>query len=123
MVRRPTCNVQPMSCPKSSVDRTVDLPSDPDVVWEELIDGGWLGDDVDLEARPGGPVRVDGDDGLRVGVVEGGTPGERLSFWWSGAGDAAPPSFVEVELEPVDDGTRIRIRETVVDVEGIFSSP
>jgi uncharacterized protein YndB with AHSA1/START domain len=56
-------------------------------------------------------------------VVEEVTPGERLSFWWSGTGEDAPPSFVEVELEPVETGTRIHIRETVVDVEGIFSSP
>ena len=108
-----------MSC----IEKTVDLPSEPEVVWEELIDGDWLGDDVDLEPRPGGPVRVDGDDGLRVGVVEEVAPGERLSFWWSGTGDDGPPSYVEIELQPLDDGTRIHIRETVVDVEGIFSSP
>ena len=80
--------VQPMSC----IERSVELPADPETVWEDLIDGDWLGDDVDLDARPGGPVRVDGEQGLRVGVVDEVATARRLSFWWSGTGDDAPPS-------------------------------
>ncbi|MET1003279.1 MAG: SRPBCC domain-containing protein [Acidimicrobiia bacterium] len=113
-----------MSCiANACIERDADLPGDPDTVWEELIGGDWLGEDADLEPRPGGPVRVDGADGLRVGVVDDVVPGRRLAFWWSGAGDDAPPSYVEIELEPAGAGTRIHIRETVVDVDRVTSAP
>jgi uncharacterized protein YndB with AHSA1/START domain len=56
-------------------------------------------------------------------VVDDVVPGRRLAFWWSGAGDDAPPSYVEIELEPAGAGTRIRIRETVVDVDRATSVP
>ena len=61
------------------VERTVELPVDPDAVWEALTDdellAEWLGDDASLEPVPGGGVSVSEEDGPRRGVVEEAEPG------------------------------------------------
>jgi uncharacterized protein YndB with AHSA1/START domain len=100
-----------MSC---DIERTVDLPADADDVWEEVVDGAWLGAD-ELDACPGG--RVLGPE--RQGVVEDVDPGRRLTFWWTG--DDAPPSFVEITLEPIDDGTRVTVREVLVHEDALLA--
>lgn len=117
--------MQPMGCDdheapaETTLERTVDVPADADAVWDEIIDGSWLGAD-ELDARPGGVVHVDDESGVRFGVVEEVEPARRLTFWWAGDDDA-PPSYVELVLEPLGDGTRIRVRESLVDADRMLA--
>jgi uncharacterized protein YndB with AHSA1/START domain len=97
------------------IERTIDLPADADAVWEEVIDGSWFGAD-EFDPSPGG--RVHRPD--RQGVVEEVDPARRLSFWWTGDDDA-PPSFVEITLKPIDDGTRVTVREVLVHADALIA--
>jgi len=98
-----------------SVRREVVLPVDPPELWpavteaEELSE--WFGARVDRDLEPGAVVRFTGDE-ERVAVVGGVEPGRRLSWDWWPADGTAPPSHVEVVLEPVEDGTRLVVTET-----------
>lgn len=99
------------------VERTVTLPVDPGTVWERLTDenlvGDWMEGEVSIEARPGGAITMDPDDGAPVwGTVEEVVPGRRLQ--WSWRTDDGLPTQVEVELEPVEDGTTLTVRETLL---------
>jgi uncharacterized protein YndB with AHSA1/START domain len=108
--------LQLMSCnePDVMVERRVELPAGPEIVWDELR--ALLGDEVELVAEPGGAVHTTGPDGERIGVVDDAVPGERLAFRWVPTGDDdAPPSEVEITLEPSPIGTILRLRETRLD--------
>ena len=79
-------------------------------VWEVLLDdpSSWFEADVEIEARPGGRVRVDD----RRGTVETFEPDRQLAFRvWT-----PPPvagSRVEFVLEPLDDEhTVLTVTET-----------
>jgi hypothetical protein len=103
-----------VSCdPSPAVHRTIDLPAPADEVWDEVVAGVWLGDDVEIEARPGGTVRVDD----MVGVVETAEPGRLLTFWWTRAVGDEPPSRVDVEMLPIGPITRVWVRETQLDLD------
>ena len=103
-----------MSCDHApAVHRTVDLPAAPEVVWDAIVAGAWLGADVELDPRPGGAVRVD----AKVGVVETADPGRSLSFWWSDAEGDAPASRVDLELLRVGEVTRLWVREVRLDLD------
>jgi uncharacterized protein YndB with AHSA1/START domain len=103
-----------MSCDhRPAVHRTVDLPAPPEAVWAAVVAGAWLGDDVELDARPGGALRVDD----KVGVVESVDRGRILSFWWTGPGEDEPASRVDVELLQVGDVTRLWVREVRLDLD------
>jgi hypothetical protein len=121
--------MQPMSCdsldperagPESMVERRVELPADPQAVWEELP--GVLGDDVDLAPVPGGALHVREPGGDRVGVVHEAVPGERLSFRWMRVDGDEPPSDVEITLEPAAGGTIVHLRETRLDAAHLIRS-
>jgi len=106
-----SCN--PESGEEVTVERQVELPADPDRVWDELA--ALLGDDVELVAEPGGALRVVGPEGERVGVVHEATPGEHLSFRWIDVDGDGPASEVEITLEPSGVGTIVHVRETRLD--------
>jgi uncharacterized protein YndB with AHSA1/START domain len=93
---------------RREVERTVDLPATTDDVWEEVVAGDWLGDDVEIDPRPGGALRVD----EKVGIVEHADAPRRLSFWWTEPSGDGSPSRVDLELLPLDAGTRLRVRES-----------
>lgn len=97
-----------------TVERAVELPCPPNEAWEYIIDSAWLGDDGNMEAVPGaeGEVIDDGED--RFLLVEEVEPARRLVFRWASFGD--PPSRVEIELTPLDEGTKIRITEMPINV-------
>ncbi len=57
----------------ATVERRIELPAPPEVVWDELP--AVLGDDVELTAEPGGALRARGPEGDRVGVVDEVEPG------------------------------------------------
>ena len=100
-----------------TVERTVTLPSDPDTVWERLTDenlvGDWMEGDVSIDARPGGAITMTPEEGPPVwGTVEEVVPGRRLQ--WSWRTDDGLPTQVEIELEHVEEGTILTVRETLL---------
>jgi uncharacterized protein YndB with AHSA1/START domain len=99
--------------PEAVVERQVELPADPDTVWEELA--AMLGDDVELDPSPGGALRVREPEGELVGVVQEAVPGERLSFRWVRLDGDEPPSEVDITLRPSGVGTIVHLRETRLD--------
>ena len=98
------------------IQRSVDLPAEPDRAWGLLVDPdeqeAWLGREVDLLARPGHAGSVIDHDGThRRLVVEEVEEGRRIAWtWWPSDGDGAA-SRVEITLEPLEEGTRVTVVE------------
>ena len=94
------------------VTREIEFPLSPDEVWEALTDPDrleeWFANDVELDPRPGGAGVFRWDDGeeRRATVVEV-EPAERLVLDWDEGGGE-----VEFTLEEIDEGTRLRVRES-----------
>ena len=88
-----------------TVTREVVLPVDPEEAWADVSEaerlGEWMDEDVELERRVGGEVRI----GDRTGVVHELEEGRRLRFT---SGD----SEITFTVEPVIDGARVRVTET-----------
>jgi uncharacterized protein YndB with AHSA1/START domain len=96
------------------VERSVDVPLEPERAWETVTDPDelerWLAPDVELDLREGGDVFIRDDDGReRHGTVVTVEPPQRLVYTWDTDG---VETTVEIELDPLPDGTRIRISET-----------
>ena len=107
------------------MERTIELAAAPDEVWGSLP--SLLGDDVELVAEPGGPVRARGPEGERAGTVDEADAPHRLAFWWVPVVGDEAPSFVEIELAGGAVGTRLTVRETRFDaavvVDGLLRGP
>jgi uncharacterized protein YndB with AHSA1/START domain len=100
------------------VEREIFIAASPETVFGFLVDPAlmarWIGQEHTLDPRPGGIFRV----ALRAGAVASGTykeivPYRRVAFTWGWEGrDDLPPgeSLVEIELEPEDGGTLLRLR-------------
>jgi uncharacterized protein YndB with AHSA1/START domain len=93
------------------VEREIVVPEAPDEVWEALTEPAqleeWFATEVELDARPGGEgVFRWGDGDERRAVVRELEQGERLVLDWDDGGRVA------IELEPSEDGTRVRVVET-----------
>ncbi len=93
------------------VTREVVFPVPPDELWEALTDPEqleeWFANDVELEPHPGGEGVFRWDDGEeRRATVLVAEPGERLVLDWEDEGE------VDLVLEPVEEGTRLLVRET-----------
>ena len=91
--------------------REIVFPAPPDEVWEALTDPEqleeWFANDVELDAREGGEGVFRWDDGEeRHATVVEAAPGERLVLDWDEEGT------VELTLEEVEEGTRLRVRES-----------
>jgi len=95
------------------VERRVELPAPPEVVWDELP--ALFGDEVELVAEPGGALRSREADGDRIGVVTEAEPAARLAFRWMTVDGDEPPSEVEITLERSAVGTILHLRETRLD--------
>jgi uncharacterized protein YndB with AHSA1/START domain len=106
-------------------DRPVELEltiaARPETVFRYFTDPArfarWLGEAAVLEPRAGGRLRV----GYPTGQVAGGRvlavePDRRVAFTWGYEGDGqvvpAGSSTVEITLEPVAEGTLVRLRHT-----------
>jgi uncharacterized protein YndB with AHSA1/START domain len=93
------------------VTREIVFPAPPDEVWEALTDPEqleeWFANDVELDAREGGEGVFRWDDGEeRHATVVEAAPGERLVLDWDEEGT------VVLTLEEVEEGTRLRVRES-----------
>ena len=92
------------------VTREVVLPAGPEEVWEALTEPErleeWFATEVELDAQPGGEgVFRWGDGDERRAVVREADEERRLVLDWE-------DGTVVVELEEVEDGTRVRVVET-----------
>lgn len=100
-----------------SVERSITLPAEPDTVWEHLTNGSLVGDwmegEVSITPRPGSPITMTPEEGPVVwGTVEEVIPGRRIQ--WSWRTDDGLPTQVEFELAPVEEGTTLTVKETLL---------
>ena len=100
------------------VERSIVLNAPPARVWEELVGSpsDWYEAEVEIEARPGGRVRVDD----RRGTVESFEPERSLSFrvWTPPPVEGTRVTFV---LEPLDDDhTVLTVTETQLSARGLL---
>jgi len=105
------------------IEREVTLPATPREVWPALTEprelSAWFGAAVDLDVRPGGRGVFRWPDGTeRPAVVEAVEPERRLCFRWlpfqrtaAGGTTALPATRVEITLDAVPEGTRVRVVE------------
>ena len=89
-----------------TVERELTVPEEAEEVWRSLAEPEWLGEDATIELREAGEVRA----GERDGFVEEAEAPRRLVFWWSAPGEEA--TRVEIDLDELDDGTRVRVTES-----------
>jgi uncharacterized protein YndB with AHSA1/START domain len=103
---------------ETRIRRTVELDAPAADVWRALTEpallGDWLGQEVELDVRPGGSGFIVEDDGaVRRAQVDEVDPLRRLALrWWPEDGDG-PESTVELELEPTQSGTLLVVTETM----------
>jgi len=76
------------------VEREITVPVEPDEAWRLVTESDqlerWFAPQVELDPRPGGPVRaVEVDGGERHGVVEQVDAPHRLRFVWYAPPDGA----------------------------------
>ena len=93
------------------VEREIVVPEPPEEVWEALTEAErleeWFATEVELDARPGGEgVFRWGDGEERRATIREIEQEERLVLDWDDGGE------VVLELEPAEDGTRVRVVET-----------
>jgi uncharacterized protein YndB with AHSA1/START domain len=104
------------------VEREVRIAASPETIWEFLVDPvkavRWMGIEASLDARPGGAYRIEVLPGeVAAGVFVELDPPHRLVHTWgwaSGGRADMPPgsSRVEIDLSPVEGGTRLRLRHS-----------
>ena len=107
-----------MSVDTKVIERVITIDAKPETVFHLLTDGGeyvkWKGENAQLDARPGGlfrvtfPNRTDVVSGKFVEVI----PSRRVVFTWGWEGSplvAPGSSTVEIDLEPVGNGTRLHL--------------
>ena len=80
---------------------------------------------ADVDPRPGGRLHVTmiGDDRRieHVGEFREVAPGRRLVFTWTSPYTGPEPSIVTIEIEPVANGTHLRLTHESLPAEGVES--
>jgi len=110
------------------IERVMTIDAPPEAVFRLLTDSReivrWKGERAEIEARPGGLFRVIFPN--RTDVVSGRfvelDPPRRVVFTWGWEGNEhVPPgaSRVEIDLEPVGGGTRLRLVHTGLPIPAI----
>jgi uncharacterized protein YndB with AHSA1/START domain len=103
------------------IERTVELAHPPEKVWAALTTAeglaGWFGDEAAIELRPGGPARMrwSGQGFTAEMRVERVEEPVVFGFTWHIYGlpeDDPRRTYVEFTLEPVGEGTRLRVTES-----------
>jgi uncharacterized protein YndB with AHSA1/START domain len=101
------------------VERAVVIAAAREIVWacwtepERLV--RWMGSRAAVDLRPGGEVRIEYANGsvMQGAIVELEPPSRLVFTWgWQDPSEAVRPgqSRVEVELDEVEGGTRLRLR-------------
>lgn len=97
------------------VQRELWLEASAQEVWEAVTEASWMAEEAQLELCPGGEAWFLCEDGERIGWVEEAQPpasdgrAGRLAFWWAAEGE--PASRVELTVEELAHGTRVRVVE------------
>ena len=110
---------------ETAIIKTVVLPATRDDVWRALTSpdelSAWLGEVVELDARPGGAVIIcDATGGIRRGIVEVAERAQTLVVRWrrlegSGTGlTVGVATRVAFELADEGESTRLTVREEQV---------
>ena len=106
-----------------AIERVIVVPGTPGDVWPAVTESEeiseWFGAEAELDARPGGRGVFRWPDGAsRHVVVEEVEPAHRLTFRWlpfqrTEDGDIVmlPSTRVEITLDEVEGGTRVRVVE------------
>ena len=103
------------------LEREATIAAPPDLVYAFWTDAErlarWMGRRAEVDARVGGAIRIDyGHGNVASGRFTELEPGRRIAFTfgWEAPGELVPPgaSLVTVDLEPVGDGTRLRLVHT-----------
>jgi uncharacterized protein YndB with AHSA1/START domain len=110
MISPVTENVQSFSCMSEEVIQEVDIEADVSEVWNEIVEGVWLGEEVVVPLVEGGEGHVTEDGSRRFLIVEEVVEGRRLVFRWATFAD--DPTRVAIYVEPVGDVTRVVVVET-----------
>jgi len=100
------------------IERVITIDASPETVFRLLTDPvqyvRWKGRLAELEPRPGGKFRVEfgGGKDIAAGKYVEVVPSRRVVFTWGWEGsEMVPPgsSTVEIELQPLGSGTRLRL--------------
>ena len=110
------------------IEREIVIAASPETVFEFLVDGAlmaqWFGLAHTLDPRPGGPFRVEcGHGNVARGWYTEVVPGRRVAFTWGwepghegrdlSLRTLLPgTSLVEIDLEPKEGGTLVRLRHS-----------
>jgi uncharacterized protein YndB with AHSA1/START domain len=102
-----------MAPPEAEI--VIDVPLDE--AWAAITDAdelsAWFGADVELDPEPLGRGTFRFADGsVRFAIVEEVDAPHRLSWRWWPAGEREAATRVAVELEPIDDETRVIVVES-----------
>ena len=110
-----------MSVDSSVIERVITIDAPRETVFRLLTDGRewvrWKGERAELEPRPGGLFRVifpNHTDIVSGRFVEVDAPRRVVFTWGWENSEHVPPgtSRVEIDLEPVGSGTRVRLVHT-----------
>jgi uncharacterized protein YndB with AHSA1/START domain len=113
-----------MSGNTSTIEKAIFIGAAPEVVFRYLVEPAlmarWIGLSHELEPQPGGRFRVEVSSGnIARGYYTEVEPPRRVAFTWGweshDASLAALPagaSLVEIDLEPKDGGTLLRLRHS-----------
>ena len=113
-----------MSDDRVGVERTIFIAAPPEAVFEFLVDPSqmsqWIGRSHALDAQPGGLFQVEvSHRNVAIGKFVEVKPPRRVAFTWGWESDdtsltALKPgtSLVEIDLEPRNGGTLLRLRHT-----------
>ncbi|HEX9496449.1 MAG TPA: SRPBCC family protein [Candidatus Limnocylindria bacterium] len=105
------------------IERVIDIDASPETVFTLLTDPAeyvkWKGRLAQLEPRRGGLFRVSFKDSAARGEYLEVVPNRRVVFTWGWDSDdpnpaLTPPgaSLVEIDLEPKESGTLLRLRHS-----------
>jgi uncharacterized protein YndB with AHSA1/START domain len=113
-----------MSDERVIIEREIFIAASPETIFRFLVDpvlmARWIGLKHNLDPRPGGVFGVQvGLDHLAHGVFKEVVPNRKVAFTWgwestdpSLAALKPGESLVEIELEPREGGTLVRLRHS-----------
>ena len=100
-----------------SIAREIVIDAPPERVWAIVTEAqhiaGWFSDEVEIDLRPGGAMRLTWHrHGSYTGRVETVDPPRTFAFRWLRREDAEGSTLVVMTLTPEGDSTRLRVVES-----------
>jgi Activator of Hsp90 ATPase homolog 1-like protein len=92
------------------VRRTLHTDLCPAALMREVLELDWLGDEVEVDLRPGGRGSLVDDDGVARRLVIDEVDEQEICFrWWPE--QAGPVSHVRLTVTPEGEGARLTVTE------------